>query len=136
MEVEKSENYQQWVAGPAIPVKMGLGLCAVTIWGNKIREYQADIANPTSDAGWQEGTKWPALQTRRGGRLGCTMINGRVVVAGGRYAGETNQSTEVLDLETRKIEFAEDLTMPRLGCHIVTIRMGGKGKHLCHGCYG
>ena len=64
------------------------------------------------------------------------MITERVVVAGGRYAGETNQSTEVLDLETRKIEFAEDLTMLRLGCHIVTIRMGGKESTFAMGAMG
>ena len=139
-----AQGGQQWVARPAIPVKMGLGLCAVAItelsflaiWGNKILEYQAQIANPTSDAGWQEGTIWPALQTRRGGRPGCTKVNGRVVIAGGRYAGEPHRSTEVLDLDTGKYEFAEDLTMRRLGFHIVTIRTGGIDSTFAMGAMG
>ena len=59
---------QQWEAGPAIPVHM-TEPCAVVIserrflaiYEREIREYEVNKEQPTSDAGWQEATKWPQL---------------------------------------------------------------------------
>ena len=134
---------EQWVAGPANPVNMGRGPCALTItansflaiYGRQIREYQVDTNNPTSDDGWEEATKWPQLQIRRVYGLGCSKIKGKVVIAGGAgfeqitetssSFGEILRSTEVLDLSTRKIEHAENLATPRRTFHIVTITIDG-----------
>ena len=128
-----AKGSQEWVAGPEIPVDMGNGPCAVVIgernflaiYWNNIREYQVDIENPTTDVNWQEATKWPQLQTRRWRQPGCTKIGGRVIIVGGYSEGESLRSTEVLDLETRKIEFAGDLATPRNVFHSAAIRTEG-----------
>ena len=108
---------------------MGHGPCAVAIdersflaiYNNDIREYQVDIANPTTDANWQEATKWPQLQTRRR-YPGCTKLGGSIIISGGYGDGETHRSTEILSLETRKIEFAGNLATPRTYFQMATIR--------------
>ena len=130
-----AQGGQQWVAGPANPVNMGRGPCAVTIadnsflaiYGRQIREYIVDVNNPTSDEGWEQATKWPQLQIRRIYGFGCTKIKGKVVIAGGEavMSGVIFRSTEVLDLATRKIEHAGNLATPRRTFHIVTITTDG-----------
>ena len=122
---------QKWVVGPTIPMDM-YQPCAVVIsdisflaiYGNKICEYQANTDQPTSYAGWVFATKWPQLQFSRdsGAGCSCSKIDGKVVVAGGTTDAGNLRSTEVLDLETRKLEHAEDLTTPRYGMQIVTIK--------------
>ena len=49
--------------------------------------------------------------------------------------GETLSSTEVLDIESRTIQYGEDLTTPRYGFHIVTIRTEGVERALAMGGY-
>ena len=126
-----AQDSQQWVPLVA-PVNMN-SPCAVpitqvsflAIHDTNIIEYQVDINDPTSSNGWQESSKWPGLQTRRTGWPGCSKIGEKVVIAGGQLwygtYGTPLRSTEVLDLSTRKIEYAEDLSAPRYGFHIVTI---------------
>ena len=61
-----AQGSRQWRAGPEMPMDM-YHPCAViigdesflAIYGNDIREYEVNIANPTSDRGWQQSTKWP-----------------------------------------------------------------------------
>ena len=101
--------------------------------GNHIREYQVDIGNPTTDVNWQEATKWPQLQTRRRDRPGCAKLEGRVIISGGYGDGETHRSTEILSLETRKIEYAGDLATPRCCFHMATIRTEGTERVLAMG---
>lgn len=138
------QGSQQWEAGPTIPVNMWAP-CAVVIsetsflaiYGNEIREYQVNKEQPTYETGWQEANKWPRLQTSsKFNWPACSKMNGKVVIAG-VSDGPSLGSTEVLDLASRTIQFAGDLTTPREGFHIVTIRtqdferalaMGGRGS--------
>ena len=117
-----------WVAGPQLPMRMQY-VCAVQIapksflamTGNDIREYLVNMDNPVSDDGWQDVSKWPQLRTWRF-YFGCTVINKKVVITGGQgRSGETIQSTEVLDLVTRRTEYAGDLKKPRYAFHTLTI---------------
>ena len=62
----------------------------------------------------------------------CVKIGKKVVVSGG-YNGGTLRSTEVLDLETRKIEYAGDLATPRRGFHIHKIVTEGLERYLAMG---
>ena len=137
----------EWVAGARLPLSMWGGHCAVQIsplsflaivYGN-IREYLVNVDNPVSDNGWQDGSKWPRLKAARSG-FGCTMINKKVVIAGGydwalSLNSKTIQSTEILDIETRKIEYAGDLNKSRSMFHIVTITSGGIERVLALGEY-
>ena len=132
---------QQWISGPQPPVNMYLP-CAVVIGdkkflgisGSNIREYQVDIDNPTSDDGWQEATRWPQLQGGMGDHVGrwdwpgCAKVADKVVIAGGSSGGPhyaALRSTEILDLETRTIRKAGDLTTARRWFHIITITTNG-----------
>ena len=125
---------RQWVNGPTIPCDMAKGPCSVAITdisflvigGEKIREYQVDTNNPTSESGWQDESKWPNLQTIRNYWFGCSLTNATVIVAGG--GGDEDgafYTTEVVNLETRKRTFAEHLSSPRRGFHIMTIVRDG-----------
>ena len=104
----------------------------LAISDREIREYEVNKEQPTSEAGWQEATKWPRLQTFRQYWPGCSLINGKVVIAGG-YNGQYLSSTEVLDIESRTIKYGQDLTTPRRRFHIVTIRTQGVGRALAMG---
>ena len=126
----------EWTAGPGLPVTMKYP-CAVqitqfsflAIHGNDIREYQVDVANPTSSSGWQEANKWPSLQTSRT-ECGCALTaDNKVVIAGGflRNHGYL-KSSEVLDLATRKITNGGDMTSPKGYFHLATITLGGATK--------
>merc|ERR1712061_978405 len=91
----------QWQQGPRLPQAM-TSFCAVpvsesrfiTINGDKIHEFDAAIAGPTSEEGWRDSTLWPTLKTRRVGHS-CTKHGDTVILAGGYdYGGDINlQST-------------------------------------------
>ena len=126
---------QDWVSGPQLPVEMYS--CSVVISERSflvihdldIREYQVDIENPISDDGWQEATKWPQLQTARNSRPGCARVAGKVVIAGGSLGTLTTlRSTEIVDLETRTIQYAGDLNTARRYFHILSITTRGSEK--------
>ena len=72
--------------------------------------------------GLQEATKWPQLQTTRWHQPGCAKLGRSIIISGGWGDGETHRSTEILSLETRKIEFAGDLATPRRYFQMATIR--------------
>ena len=57
------------------------------------------------------------------------------MIAGGHSNGGTLSSTEVLDIESRTIQYGEDLTTPRRAFHIVTIRTQGVERALAMGGY-
>merc|ERR1711874_138106 len=94
----------QWQQGPRLPQDM-YQFCAVpvtesrfiTINGDKIHEFDAAIAGPTSEEGWRDSTLWPTLKTRRGYGHSCTKHGDKVILAGGEnYGRRALQSTEVL----------------------------------------
>ena len=94
-----------------------------------------DITDPTSNSGWQSATKWPQLQTRRGANPGCSKIENHVVIAGGGWS-EYHRSTEVLDLSTKSLVYAGDLSSPRGLFHLATITRNGQQLLLAFGGYG
>ena len=125
---------QHWVSGPMVPTDM-VNPCSIEIsersflaiqYAN-ILEYQVDPANPTSDDGWQDATKWPQLRTSRGSWPGCAKVSSeKVVIAGGQgLSGSSLRSAEILDLSTRKIQATYDLRDARRHFHILTIRTNG-----------
>ena len=123
---------RHWVSGPAIPERMTYPCSVVTsergflvIDGNSknVLEYQVDLSNPSSDAGWQEASSWPQLQSTHGSRPGCSKVGRRVVVA-----GYSSGKTEIIDLATRSIEYAGDLNTARHLFHIITITTEGIEK--------
>merc|ERR1712062_328572 len=121
----------QWQQGPRLPQAMA-GFCAVpvtesrfiTIRENKIHEFDAAIAGPTSEEGWRDSTLWPTLETSRYQVPGCAKLNNRVILAGGTD-GRTLQSTLVLDITTRTISTGGDMATPRKFFNLATISRGG-----------
>ena len=135
-----AQGSQEWKAGPEMTFDM-THPCAVvvsdtsflTIYGNNIREYEVNLANPTSDSGWQQPTKWPQLQTYRKYWPGCVKIGEKVIVSGGWDGSGNLATTEILDLETRKIEVAGELATPRRNFHIIKIVEAGLERYLAMG---
>ena len=132
---------RQWMSGPSIPVEMNQPCAFVigkrsflTIFQINIREFEVDVNDPTSFDGWQEATKWPQLLTNRRKGPGCARIGQRVIIAGG-HSVEVERSTEVLNLETRTIEYAQDLNTAREYFHIVTIITEGVERTIALGGY-
>merc|ERR1719219_2346103 len=122
----------QWQQGPRLPQAMD-DVCAVpvsptkflTINGNKIHEFDAAIAGPTSEEGWRDSTLWPTLETSRRGHS-CTKLGDKVILAGGgRYGRGVLQSTLVLDITTRTISTGGDMANPRRFFNLATISRGG-----------
>jgi len=125
----------QWQEGPALPVDMERGPCAVTItptsfltiYGNHIREFDTLIGGPTSINGWTEAGRWPTLKTSRTFGPGCAKLGRKVIIAGGwGWNGGALRSTEVLDLDSREITAGGDLATPRHWFHLATLRRGGQ----------
>ena len=122
----------QWQQGPRLPQDM-YQFCAVpvtesrfiTINGDKIHEFDAAIAGPTSEEGWRDSTLWPTLETWRDGHS-CTKHGNKVILAGGRNRDrEYLQSTLVLDITTRTISTGGDMAAPRRFFNLATISRGG-----------
>merc|ERR1719510_1313590 len=122
----------QWQQGPRLPQDMWR-FCAVpvsptkflTINGDKIHEFDAAIAGPTSEEGWRDSTLWPTLKTSRDYGPGCAKHGNTVIVAGGGGGGRVLQSTEVLDITTRTISTGGDTAAPRYQFSLATISRGG-----------
>ena len=66
----------------------------------------------------------------------CAVINNKLVIAGG-YSGNTHQtyhkSSEVIDLSTRKIVYAGDMSIARAQFHLAITTLGGATKLLAIG---
>merc|ERR550517_974922 len=123
----------QWQQGPRLPQAM-TSFCAVpvsptkflTINGDKIHEFDAAIAGPTSEESWRDSTLWPTLKTWRAYSHSCAKHGNTVILAGG-YGGGYNdlQSTLVLDITTRTISTGGDMAAPRGSFNLATISRGG-----------
>ena len=128
---------KQWVVGPTYPDQLSFA-CAVAlddlsfllIYDRDIIEYKVDNANPVSNEGWQERTKWPQLQTRRRYGLGCSKIKKMGVISGGT---QYESATEVLDLATRTIEYAGATNLPWTFSYVATVKTGGLERVLAFG---
>merc|ERR1712110_1408489 len=122
----------QWQQGPRLPQGMSY-FCAVpvtesrfiTINYDKIHEFDAAIAGPTSEEGWRDSTLWPTLETWRGDTPGCAKIGDKVILTGGTDGRRVLQSTLVLDITTRTISTGGDMATPRRWFNLATISRGG-----------
>merc|ERR1711974_202736 len=122
----------QWQQGPRLPQEM-FSFSAVpvtessfiTIYDDKIHEFGAAIAGPTSEEGWRDSTLWPTLETWRGDTPGCEKIGNKVILTGGTDGRRVLQSTLVLDITTRTISTGGDMAAPRRWFNLATISRGG-----------
>merc|ERR1712130_782168 len=123
-----------WQQGPDLPVEMEEGPCAVAIsatsflvfWEKEIREFDASTAGPKSIEGWAKETKWPKLETSRIQGPGCAKVeDDKVVIAGGFGSRSSVQTTEILDLSTRRITQGGKMTTPRRWFHIISFNNNG-----------
>ena len=96
----------------------------LTIFRDKIHEFDASIAGPTSDKGWRESTRWPTLKTSRSAQPGCARIGNKVIITGG-LNGRKLRSTEILDLTSRTLSSGGDMAWPRIHFKLATLNMGG-----------
>lgn len=123
-----------WEQGPRIPVEMFYGPCAVAIsttsfivfYRKEIREFDASTAGPTSNQGWAEEAKWPKLETSRTDWPGCAKVGEDIVViAGGHTWPATHQTTEILDLSTRRITRGGKMATTKGYFHIISFNNNG-----------
>ena len=129
----------QWQQGPDLPMGMSCS-CAVpitptsfiTIKEDKIHEFDAALAGPTSNTGWRDSSWWPTLKTSRFSYPGCAKIGNKVIVAGGADAhhgsgrAKSLHNVEVLDLASRSVSNGGSLVSPRALFNLGTISSGGK----------
>ena len=98
----------------------------LVFYGKEIREFDASVAGPKSIEGWAKETKWPKLETRRRSWPGCAKLSDtKVVIAGGWDRGSTLQTTEILDLSTRRITQGGKMATPRRWFHIISFNNNG-----------
>merc|ERR1712037_894508 len=102
----------------------------------EIREFDASTAGPTSNQGWAEEAKWPKLETSRIDGPGCAKVgDDKVVIAGGWDGDSCNdplhcrnsilQTTEILNLSTRRISQGGKMATPRSFFHIISFNNNG-----------
>ena len=124
-----------WQQGPTLPFAMPAGPCAVAISSTsflvfhekEIREFDASIAGPTSSQGWAKEDKWPKMETSRINLPGCAKAgDDKVIIAGGGddYFN-TQQTTEILDLTSRRISKGGKMATPRESVHIISFNING-----------
>ena len=88
--------------------------------GTDVYEFDTRVGGPTSSDGWNGN--WPQLQVRRYEQPGCAVLAAnKFIVAGGYYVGNSLKSTEIIDLETKKIEFGPDMEKPRALFHLLSV---------------
>ena len=107
---------------------MGDGPCAALISGHSflivyersVYEFDTRVGGPTSNGGWK--TTWPQLQVSRED-MGCALLGtNRFIVAGGYAGGNNNlKSTEIINIESKTIEFGGEMEKPRGYFHLITI---------------
>ena len=131
----------QWQRGPDLPA-YAIGPCAVTIsptsfllfTGGNIWEFDSSVAGPTSNEGWLESNRWPALKKDRL-YASCSKVGQKVIITGGQNVRnyESLQSTEVLDLLTKQITSGENLRTAKKCLGAVTIMIGGQERMFSFG---
>ena len=122
-------NSSSWESGPGLPVSMKYGPCAAPIgshsflivYGTNVYEFDTRVAGPTDDAGWRPKENWPQLRVNRR-NLGCGLLKKMLVVAGGRDSGGNYlKSTEIINMETKKISFGGEMEKKRAYFHLLSI---------------
>ena len=139
-------NENTWKVGPSVPMQIIRGPCGIAITtssfliisGRAVREFDASIAGPLSDSGWQDAGTWPNLQEWRASQFGCAVIAGEVIVAGG-WSGslepglEYRKTTEIINIGTKKIRKGPEMIEPRVIFHLVTLGEGDAIRVLAMG---
>ena len=124
-----------WQQGPPLPIEMFNGPCAVAIsstsflvfYATEIREFDASIAGPTSGQGWAKERKWPKLKTKRYMWPGCAKVGEDMVVIAGGYDGQSvHQTTDILDLTSRKLSKGGKMSRVKFSFHIITFNHNGE----------
>lgn len=125
-------NSRTWEQGPPLPVEMPIGPCAIAtsdttflvFYGKDIREFDASIAGPTSSKGWVKEDKWPKLEISRKWGPGCARVGEDKVVIAGGWNDEriTVQSSEILNVNTRKISKGGKMATRRSAFHIISFK--------------
>ena len=131
----------QWQRGPDLPA-YAIGPCAVTIsptsfllfTGGNIWEFDSSVAGPTSNEGWRESNRWPALKKDRL-YASCSKVGQKVIIAGGQNTRnyKSIRSTEVLDLLTKQITSGGNLRTAKKLFGAVTIINDGKERMFSFG---
>ena len=111
-------SHQDWIAGPSPPEKAE---CATKISASSFlvfsstsaHQFDSNVAGPTNAMGWLDDAGWPDLKEERHGPA-CATLGSLCVVAGGRDAlDEVLKSVEIIFLETKALENAQDMLKPR-----------------------
>ena len=133
-------NSFQWIRGPELPsdvFSVSTG-CAVPVSCTSfifirfgvIREYKIDLANPTSDHGWMDAKRWPAIPRRL--NFACARTEKYVLIAGGNVIKDkrayTKGETYILDIATRTVRQGGNLALPRKYHKLATVTTGGLTK--------
>ena len=58
--------------------------------------------------------------------MGCAVVGTKLVIAGGSGDGGYQRSTEIVNLETRSIEYGEDMLQKRAWFHLLPIFNSGQ----------
>ena len=133
-------NSFQWIRGPELPsdvFSVSTG-CAVPVSCTSfifisfgvIREYKIDLANPTSDQGWMDAKRWPAIPRRL--NFACARTEKYVLIAGGNVIKDkrayTKGETYILDIATRTVRQGGNMALPRKYHKLATVTTGGLTK--------
>ena len=121
-----------WQQGPDLPSVMHWGPCAAPIsahsflivYATDVYEFDSSVAGPTSQDGWQAKETWPQLQEHRKNWPGCGVVNGKFVIAGGLGDDDhfkARKTTEIIDLRSKTIEFAGEMSKTRMEFHLLPI---------------
>ena len=102
--------------------------------GGNIWEFDSSVAGPTSNEGWLDSNRWPALKKDRL-YASCSKVGQKVIITGGQNVRnyESLQSTEVLDLLTKQITSGEILRTAKKCLGAVTIMIGGQERMFSFG---
>ena len=110
---------RDWITGPNAKeeVQCATGISTssfLTFSGRSVRQFDSSIAGPSSDEGWTADGEWPNLQVERYGRPGCATLGALSIVAGGQdELGQLLKSVEIIFLNSKTLEKAEDMLKPR-----------------------
>ena len=126
----------QWTGGPVLPSDVSTSSygCAVPVSNTSfiyindgvIREYEIDIANPTSNAGWMDANRWPVFSSIH--IQECARIGNYVLINGGFGNSGRLSSTKIIDIATRQVQDGGNMATPRATHQLATVTTGGLTK--------
>ena len=109
--------------GCAVPVS---NTSFIYINDGVIREYEIDIGNPTSNAGWMDANRWPVFSNIFFQE--CARIGNYILINGGFGNSGRLSSTKIIDIATRQVQDGGNMATPRAYHGIATVTTGGMTK--------